>query len=99
MAHRLTVVKYWLLNRPRTFTVDAPRGQAFTGLDHHSRVSPSRGKWNNLVTSGERPARPADATKLGLPGVLWDLIQFAWAEDAQERPPVEMIIDFLLRTT
>ena len=51
------------------------------------------------VTSGERPARPADATKLGLTDGLWDLIQFAWAEDTQERPPVEMIIDFLLRTT
>ncbi|KAF9651283.1 kinase-like protein [Thelephora ganbajun] len=51
------------------------------------------------VINGERPARPTEAAKLGLTDDLWDLIQSAWAQDAQHRPPVETIIDFLLRVT
>jgi len=51
------------------------------------------------LTKGERPPRPAQAAKLGLTDGLWELIQSAWAEDAQQRPPVEKIIDFLLRAT
>jgi len=43
--------------------------------------------------------RPAKAAKLGLGDDLWNLIQSAWAQDAQRRPPVETIIDSLLRAT
>jgi len=51
------------------------------------------------IIRGERPTRPKDTTKLGLTDDLWELIQSAWAQDAEHRPPVEKIIDFLLRAT
>ena len=49
------------------------------------------------VMNGGRPTRPAEATELGLTDELWDLIRSAWAQDAQHRPPVQRIVDFLLR--
>lgn len=49
----------------------------------------------NGIMSGERPARPSEATKLGLTDDLWELIQFAWAEDPTERPSIPTIINFL----
>ena len=49
------------------------------------------------VMNGERPARPAEAVGVGLTDDLWDLIKSAWAQDKQHRPPVETIVDFLLR--
>lgn len=49
------------------------------------------------VMKGERPTRPAAATKLGLTDGLWHLIRSSWAQDPQRRPAVDAIIDFLLR--
>lgn len=49
------------------------------------------------VMNGERPTRSDEAAELGLTGGLWDLIESAWAQDAQRRPQVETIVDFLLR--
>jgi len=51
------------------------------------------------VIQGERPARPEEAIELGLTDDLWELIRSAWAQDAEHRPPVEKIVDFLLRAT
>ena len=48
------------------------------------------------VRNGERPPRPAEATKFGLTDDLWDLVQSAWAQEPEHRPPVESIIGFLL---
>jgi len=50
------------------------------------------------VMNGERPTRSDEAAELGFTDELWDLIQSAWAQDAQHRPQVETIVDFLLRT-
>ena len=47
--------------------------------------------------NGERPTRPAVATKLGLTDDLWHLIRSSWAQDPQRRPTVDTIVDFLLR--
>lgn len=46
------------------------------------------------IIKGERPQRPAEAT---VTDDLWELIQSAWAQEPQSRPPVEAIIASLLR--
>ena len=51
------------------------------------------------VTEGGRPLRPTEATNLGLTDDLWKLIQSAWAQEVELRPPVETIISSLLRAS
>ena len=46
------------------------------------------------IMVGARPERP-EATELGLTDDLWDMIRSAWAANANERPSVPTIIDFL----
>lgn len=77
------------------FYVDVSHGQVFTGLIPFASCKASTLAMVKAI-SGERPTRP-DAAKLGLTDDLWDLIQSAWVEDVQKRPPVETIVDFLTR--
>lgn len=51
------------------------------------------------IRKKERPPRPAEATKFGLTDDLWDLIQSAWAQEPDHRPPVEAIVGFLLEAS
>ena len=78
--------------------MNASHGQVFTGLIPFDSCRGDPAVVLKVI-SGERPTRPANTAELGLTDELWDLIQSAWAQDVQKRPPVEAIIGFLLQTT
>ena len=76
--------------------VHTSHGQVFTGLIpfESCRAEPTV---MLKIINGDRPTQPVGAAELGLTDGLWRLIRCAWAEDAQKRPPVGTIVEFLLQ--
>jgi len=51
------------------------------------------------IIDGERPQRPPKGKKLGLSDEFWEIIQSSWAQEVEERPPVETFLEFLENAT
>ena len=44
------------------------------------------------VVRGERPLKPENAEKIGMIGVVWELMGECWREDRTERPDISQIL-------
>jgi hypothetical protein len=40
----------------------------------------------HVMVSGERPPKPDDAERIGMTGIVWDLLRECWKEDRVTRP-------------
>lgn len=52
---------------------------------------PYNGSVRTQVLRHKRPERPVEATNIGLTDIIWSLIEKCWAQDAKQRPSVELI--------
>ena len=48
-----------------------------------------------LVLEGRRPAKPENASVIGLSDLLWDLVQRCWDDNRERRPKVAEVVEHL----
>ena len=53
----------------------------------------------HAVISGERPPKPDNAEKIGMTGVVWELLEECWREDRTKRPLISEILSRFCKLT
>ena len=46
----------------------------------------------HAVISGERPPKPESAERIGMTGIVWNLLKECWREDRRTRPTISDVL-------